>query len=998
MNTVSKIISMKMLKYTLIFSLYIISIWSCSEEKKPDLFVESVAEPSINLNGTWKINTAPKEEFWLEETIDSSWKDIQVPGEVMMQGFSIKNDVPFVYKKEIEIPLDYKDKSIFLQFNGVYSYARVWVNGKFVRDHHGGFTTWNCDITSFVKPGSKAILSVEVTDRADEISYASGYAKHPIGGILRDVNLLALPTNYPKDIVVETDLDSEYKHAVLIISGKLQHKAAKSKINIALFDDSGKEIELEENSISVENQNTFILTNPIHDPKKWDAEHPNLYTLQISYVENGNLTWSTNRKIGFREIEITGNNLLVNGKSVKLRGACRHDNHPTLGRVATPDYELKDVLLAKESNMNYIRTSHYPPSDNFLKLCDEYGLYVEDETAVCFIIDYRIEGYEEASNSQSDPNYTDRYLSQLEEMVNAHRNHPSVIIWSIGNESIYGSNFEKSYNWIKENDTTRPIMFSYPGTAPDSVAPYQILSMHYPPFTGDLDQHNKRTKGFGYEEMPVIYDEWAHVACYNNATLTEDPNIRDFWGQSLDMMWTKTYDADGGLGGAIWGMIDETFMLPENLDGFRNWWGIEDRTVNRYKGTTIGYGEWGIVDIWRRKKPEFWNTKKAYSPIKILTTTIEDYKVGKDIRIPIYNRFDHTNLDEITIAYTYNDSTKTLASPSLSPHTKGELLLPITDWKTNEKIKIAFYDQNKNLIDSYQLDQKQDKKQEQIYSKEKVRINKDNDVLNLLTEQGTLFVDMTTGLLTHIEKDGENFAVSGPRMVYRTKGKSISYSSNEINNYGENWKLKNITYENDNNEAVIKINGTYDAIEATFNMRIFFDGSIETTYNYGNLPKENVREIGLIYTFEDVFDTISWTRDGYWSDYPKNHLAALNGKVDLYPKTLKKYRERPEKPWNEDNKSFYYEGTDGENSTSLTHIAKATKENIFDYSLMGDNRNQVTVDGNGLLSCRLSKVNNHLELYILNKLDYIDLSWGNYQRNIMLDGSYGGAVSIRLTP
>jgi hypothetical protein len=249
-----------------------------------------------------------------------------------------------------------------------------------------------------------------------------------------------------------------------------------------------------------------------------------------------------------------------------------------LGRVSTPEYELKDVLLAKESNMNYIRTSHYPPTDNFLQLCDEYGIYVEDETAVCFIINYRIEGYKAAENSQSDPAYTDRYLSQLEEMVENHRNHPSVVIWSIGNESIYGTNFKKSYDWVKANDKTRPVMFSYPGSAPDSIKPYDILSMHYPGYKGDLDQYGKITKGFGFQEMPVIFDEWAHVACYDNETIIEDPNIRDFWGQSLDKMWAKTFDADGGLGGAIWGMIDETFMLPKDLAGFRDWWGIKDNT------------------------------------------------------------------------------------------------------------------------------------------------------------------------------------------------------------------------------------------------------------------------------------------------------------------------------------------------------------------------------------------------------------------------------------
>jgi hypothetical protein len=989
---------MKIFKSIMIVSFLLTIQWSCKPERVSDLFVRSVSKPVINLNGTWKINTSPKEKFWLTNSQDGSWKDIQVPGEVMMQGFSIKNDIPFAYKKVIDIPSDYVDKTIFLQFNGVYSYARVWIDGEFIRDHHGGFTTWTCDITNYVKPGNKAEITVEVTDRADDISYASGYAKHQIGGILRDVNLLALPNNYPKDIVIETNLDENYQHSNLLVSGNLEQIGFNQIIKIALFDNLGNEITLKTNSIRLDGTSDFKFNNLVQDPKKWDAEHPNLYELQISYFENDNLQWSTKRKIGFREIQVMGNNLLVNGKKVKLRGACRHDNHPTLGRVATPDYELRDVLLAKEANMNYIRTSHYPPSDNFLKLCDEYGLYVEDETAVCFVIDYRIKGYKEASNSQSDPEYTDRYISQVEEMVKAHRNHPSVLIWSIGNESIYGSNFAKSYDWIKNNDQTRPVMFSYPGTAPDSIAPYQILSMHYPPISGDLNQHGKSTKGFGYPEMPVIFDEWAHVACYNNETITEDPNIRDFWGQSLDMMWSKTYDAPGGLGGAIWGMTDETFMLPKNLDGFRNWWGIEDHTVERYKGTTVGYGEWGIVDVWRRKKPEFWNTKKAYSPIKILTTTLKDYKAGNNIKIPIFNRYDHTNLNEITVSYAYNDTTGTLSPLNLEPHSKGLLVLPISDWKKDKAISITFHDKKGNLIDSYRINQKQEKYLKKSQPDKKIEIIKTDDSIEFLTSQGSLFFDTNTGKITHMKRNGEELSISGPNLVYKTKGKSISYSSNEVNNYKADWKLNNIAYGNEKNEAKITIDGTYKSIRATFDIRIDSNGKMETTYHYENLPKELVREIGVSYTLEDDFEGISWERDGYWSDYPDNHLSALNGKTGLYPKTLKTYRVKPEKTWNEDSKSFYYDGTDQEYSLSLTNTAKATKENIHRYSMLKNDIESVTVLGNGELSCRLAKENKSLEIYILNQLDYIDLSWGNFQRNIMLDGSYNGTVNIQLAP
>ena len=167
---------------------------SCtSSHENKDNFVAGVEQPEISLNGTWKFHMDPPKAFLGNDTEFQSWSDIQVPGECQMQGFPIKHDLAYAYKTSFEIPGDYAGKQIQLNFYGVYSYARVWVNGQFIREHYGGFTKWSCNITDVVKPGETAILTLELTDRSDEISYGSGYAKHQIGGILRGVNLLAMP-------------------------------------------------------------------------------------------------------------------------------------------------------------------------------------------------------------------------------------------------------------------------------------------------------------------------------------------------------------------------------------------------------------------------------------------------------------------------------------------------------------------------------------------------------------------------------------------------------------------------------------------------------------------------------------------------------------------------------------------------------------------------------------------------------------------------------------
>ncbi|MCK4344301.1 MAG: beta-galactosidase [Bacteroidales bacterium] len=987
------------MKYTIVVILTLTMI-ICKKTDTSDLFVADVSNPVIKLNGIWKVNLTPPEGFWKSVNLNDNWKDIQVPGECMMQGFLIKHDKPFAYKRMINIPDDYKNKTIFLQFDGVYSYARVWLNGNYICDHSGGFTRWSCDISSFVTPGESAMLTVEVTDKADEISYASGYAKHQIGGILRDVKLLALPDNYPEDITIKTDFDENFQNASLIISGKTKKIVDNSKLTLELFDKSNEEIGLENNSLIL-NDKHFVIKNQIISPLKWDAEHPNLYKLKISYSENDKLVWEKVHKIGFREITLKGNKLLVNGNEVKLRGANRHDIHPLLGRISTPEYELKDVKLAKEANINFIRTSHYPPTDNFLCLCDEHGIYVEDETAVCFVGSHRTKEYRPGA-SENKPDFTDRYLAQLKEMVSNHKNHPSVLIWSIGNENHFGTNFKKSYKWVKRYDETRPVIFSYPGYVPDRIQAFDILSMHYPGISGSMNQIGKITDSFGYNKIPVIFDEWAHVACYNNFTVIEDPNIRDFWGTSLDSMWQKTFEADGGLGGAIWCMIDETFMLPDSLPGFNEWWGIIDENVipAEYSGNTVGCGEWGIIDTWRRKKPEFWNTKKAYSPIKLSKTQFEHFSNKKPVLVPIYNRFNHTNIDELTIQMEYKGEKTILKSPHIEPHSKGELVIALKEWDFSEPILLEFFKSGNELIDKYSIKQetetiaeKNSKLTKSIYFEETAT------TFSVICENETKIIfDKNTGLMKMIQTPTGNIAISGPAINLRTKGKPIIYSYHQINNYANNWQLEQFDFEQSSNSVNINIHGNYnDLPSVVFNLRVFSNGEIMLKYNIDNVPQEYVREIGVKFDFEDIFDSISWDRNPYWSYYPANHLSAKTGIAAIYSDDPKTYRNAPSKEWNQDNKSFYYCGTANETQNNqITNIARSTKENILTYSLMINNQPIISVIGEGNISCRIAKTDNTIQHYANNEIDYIDLSWGNFQRNIKLNMNYSNELVYKI--
>jgi hypothetical protein len=986
----------------LLFILLPAMIWTaCADRPDGPYFVKGVSAPTVDLNGVWKIQTQPSGAFWEQGQPLDGWSDIVVPGECMMQGFAIKHDEPFALRKDFVVPSDFEGREIKLRFEGVYSYARVWVNGKYIRDHSGGFTAWECDITTAVKPGSMATVTVEVTDKADEISYASGYAKHPIGGILRDVRLTASPPDRPEDVRLVTDLDDDYRNARLTVKGRLTRVGPNSEIRLELRDPRNKRVRLPHDSLRVDAAD-FELDNLVAEPEKWDAEHPNLYRLRIALLENGTISWLQDYPLGFREIEVRGNRFLVNGRQVKLRGACRHDIHPLLGRVSTADYELKDVLLAKEANINFIRTSHYPPTGRFLDLCDEYGLYVEAETAVCFVGSHRTAEYYPGA-SESAPDFSERYLSQLREMVEKHRNHPSVIIWSIGNENAFGLNFKSSYDWVKANDPTRPVIFSYPGLVPEDVEAYDILSMHYPGVNGNMEQYGKATQAFGHPGMPVIFDEWAHVACYNGFTVKEDPNVRDFWGMSLDRMWRQAYDADGGLGGAIWGMIDETFMLPVELPGFNDWWGKVDGKVlpGEYSGRTVGYGEWGIADTWRRKKPEFWNTKKAYSPVRVLKTNYESFRPDQALEVPVYNRFDHTDLNELRMEWSYKGRRSTLTPPSVPPHAKGSLHVPIGAWDAAEPVLIDFFDRHDRLVDSYALRREQGKEGPTAGSPSgDVVLSEDDGQATISCPNGLGFrVDKKTGLFSQITTQSGTIGFSGPYLNLRTLGKSVMYSSYTVEDHGRDWKLRSLSIVDSGHEVVLKIEGEYAAIKnVEFAVRIGADGGLRTAYSVDATPAGNLREAGIKFLIDDVFDSLSWKREPYWSVYPPEHLSSPEGRAPLYTDSPKSYRIAPVKAWEDDTKSFFYEGIGGETTAELTRKAKSTKEHITVYSLDGKDGLGLSVDGDGRISCRIAKNEGRIELMVNDMLDYPDLGWGNYQLNIASGGPVSGTVRIVFRP
>ncbi|MFH0758636.1 MAG: glycoside hydrolase family 2 TIM barrel-domain containing protein [Bacteroidota bacterium] len=935
--------------------------------------IPNVKNPQISLNGLWKINLSPEKDFQLNNIKTDSWADIHVPGEPAMQGFKVQYNKPFAYKKQIVIPDDYQDNSIFIGFDGVYSFARVWINGNLVKSHSGGFTSWNCDISQFVKAGESAWLTVEVTDKKDDISGASAYAHHPIGGILRDVYLFARPVKHIEKLHVETDFDKTYTDASLSLNYKVSAGLpANAILQFKLTDMQGKEVALPLKKFGLKSTESGMIEIPIKSPLKWEAEHPNLYTLEVTLIADGKTIEKVSQRIGFREIIIAGNQLLVNGKNVMLRGTCRHDVSADYGRCTTKELDETDVRLIKDANLNYVRTSHYPPSRAFLDFCDEYGLFVEEEAAICFT----------QNGSENDTTYTGRYLSQFGEMIERDRNHASIIMWSLGNESVWGINFQKEYEYAKATDPIRPVIFPNFGGIPEGVKCFDLNYVHYPTYQGN-NLYHAESRYFSNPDELVLNDEWAHVPCYITETFKDEQGARDFWGESIKRFWDNISVSDGA-GGAIWCMVDEYFMLPDSC-----------------KGT----GEWGWVDVWRRKKPEFWHVKKTHSPVSVTTTAIENFKAGLPLLIAVTNRYDFTNLNEINISWASLKASGIIKNADIAPRSKGVIEIPANNWQRGDTISLQFMTKEKQLIDAYQISLGTRAISFTYPPNEELVKTETEDRIIITTGPYLFEIDKASGLFDAILFDKDTLVYNGPflNLTAMNPCHEVFYTKCPITTWnGKDWKLKELKAEVTPTMVKIISKGSVDSLVVNFEFLIRSGGIFSVGYEIENPPAWQIQETGIWFKLPDQYRQISWDRNALWSSYPDDHIGRPIGESLLYnPGTLESYRTTPKHKWNMDSKCgyFYYgpEGTDKE-FHDLANEAKCLKTSLNFYELIcNDGVKRLRVESNGSLAARVVKSSlGSINLLVNNEWDYVNLNWGNFEHNIHISNNYKNLIRFRL--
>jgi beta-galactosidase len=558
-----------------------------------------------------------------------------------------------------------KNDSIILHFGGVSSAFYVWVNGKQVGYSQGSRLAAEFDITDFIQPG-KNRLAVQVFRWSDG-SYLEDQDMWRLSGIHREVLLLAQPKISINDVYVRTGLDDNYKNAMLEIRPRLWLKEDVSKgwkISAQLFDADKNPVLAEPLTCDVETIATerwpqrditpfAFMKAEIKNPLKWSAEFPNLYRLVLTVTDpQGNIVEARGQTLGFRAVEFSkANELLINGKPVKLMGVNRHDHSAVNGKALTRDEMRKDVELLKQFNFNAVRTSHYPNDPYFLELCNEYGLYVMDEA--------NIECHHLGSYIPQQPSWALPILSRIFRMVERDKNQPCVISWSMGNEAGSGPAFAAAAGWIKDFDPSRFIHYEGaqgdpthplydeklaftsgrdPAMANPTDPPYvDVISRMYP----SLEQLKNLTAS-EHIKRPVVMCEYLHAMGNSIGTLGE--------------FWDHIRQTPNAIGGFIWDMIDQGLEKTDEATG---------QTFYAYGGdfgdlpNDANFCLNGVFASNRTPNPHAWECRYIFQPV-----AFEDAGNGK---VKITNRFSFTNLKEYEIRWTLNENGMELQSGALAP-------------------------------------------------------------------------------------------------------------------------------------------------------------------------------------------------------------------------------------------------------------------------------------------------------------------------------------------
>jgi len=637
--------------------------------------VMGLSRNTLSLDGPWRIDPKPGPDARETPLNAGNWGNFQVPGQWRHQGYDVPLDKTAALGREFTIPAAWAGYRIFLRFDAVHGGTHYWLNGHLLGYSENLFTPVEWEITGTAKAGqtNRLDLEMKVDTASERLSYSSDYAGCSLGGVDRAVRIYALPRLHVSSLHSNAGLDKDYRDGELQIVLGLDNPDSEVRKGLAaairLFDAGGKSVPHSNAKITLDplkpGLNSVKIESQVAHPLKWNAEQPNLYRLVIQLTRNGKLLEQIERNIGFRTVETRDRQLYVNGVRVKLAGVCHHEIDPQTGRADTGRHAEEDVKLFKSANLNDVRTSHYPPTQEFLDAADRCGMYVESEAPLCWLAPTK------------DLTNLNAVLTPTSAMIDYNHSHPSVIIWSLANESHWSGLFDESDKLCKQLDPTRPTEINHIFSNEDKVT-CNIMNRHYQDLPYDLILKD--------DPRPFMHGECFFLVYHERADVSNDPGLRELWacGNAEPASdWGKScitnLDAHQGLQPGIYPGAWSYIYKSTRCIGSELWCGIDDITYlpgGKAISGENGNARWGLIDGWRRSKPELELAKFVFSPVWFPLRQL-DYKPGQvSVRVPVENRYSFTDLSKLDFVWEMNGA-KGNAHTSAAPATRSEIEIPI---------------------------------------------------------------------------------------------------------------------------------------------------------------------------------------------------------------------------------------------------------------------------------------------------------------------------------
>ena len=863
--------------------------------EKAQSFDKKKSANYLSMEGMWKFNFVKDHNkrpanFFALKYDDSQWKDFPVPGLFELNGYgdaTYKNigyawatqfdpNPPYIselnnytgsYRRTFELPKNWKGKDVYFHVGSATSNLTLWVNGKYVGYSEDSKVAAEFNISKYLKPG-KNLIAMQVMRWCDG-SYFEDQDFWRFTGIAREVYLYARPKLHAADIRLNAALENNYQDGVL--NYKVSLKGGKTDVAITLCDKDGKQIAQATGAQGV-----------IKVPKvnAWTAETPYLYKAYITLKNKQGAAEVIPQKVGFRNVEIKNAQLLVNGQPVLVKGADRHEMDPDGGYVVSLERMIQDIKIMKQLNINAVRTSHYPCDPRWYDLCDEYGIYITAEAN----LESHGMGYEEKSLAKF-PEYIVPHIERNEGNVKPFINHPSVIVWSLGNECGYGVNFEKAYDWVKACDKTRPAQYERGG--------YDSKTDIYCPMYIGYEESESYCKSNGTK--PYIQCEYAH------AMGNSEGGFKEYW--DLIRKYPKYQ------GGYIWDFVDQGLRDKSPVTGKEIFTYGGD--YGRYPGSDYNFNCNGIIAPNRRLNPHAYEIQYVLQNVWIKDFDAENGSFN------VYNENFFKNIDDLSLTATLFANGVKLTTVAI-PDTKGiapqatklvksEALKSAIEKAeaehATEEITINFAfasDGSQPLVDKGQVMARQqiilngyefDKVDAPANTGSKIEVEETNSYVKVSAERMSVTIGKKTGMIDYLDVDGE------PMLKFRESMTPEFWRAPTDNDYGASlqkkmrvWKnpqmnLKSFDKSESKDSVVLTANFEMPEVKAELMLRYRINaaGEVAVTEKMTTDKEAKVADLfryGMQLQMPASFSKLEYYGRGPEENYIDRHSSSFIGKYE----------------------------------------------------------------------------------------------------------------------